>query len=169
MQVTSESGTTEFPDNKANHFKNLLPYPLQFRESGWKVGLTSISHPIPPPHMHQIIDFPDNELICRMECTCGEMGKDQFNRPAFVYKRRSSTIISKNWVDHSHLVTTGKSLMKYIQYTVNTGLNLLEKEKDTLLLSDGKKISPVFRWEAILLWTTPIPLSRTVTCRSNLS
>ena len=63
VKVTSESGTVEFPDNKANHFKNRLPYPLQFRESGWKVGMTSISHPVPPPHAHQIINLLENDLI----------------------------------------------------------------------------------------------------------
>ena len=147
MQVTSESGTVEFPDNKANHFKNRLPYPLQFRESGWKVGMTSISHPVPPPHAHQIINLPDDDLICRMEWTGGGMGKDDFDQDAFVYKRHSSLILVKYWRNESHLVTTGKSLMKYVQYKVMTDLNLMEKEGDSLLSSDGKKLFPVFRWE----------------------
>ena len=41
----SSASTSEFPDNKANSFKNRLPYPLQLRGSGWKVGISDISFP----------------------------------------------------------------------------------------------------------------------------
>ena len=45
MQLMSSASTSEFPDNKANSFKNRLPYPLQLRGSGWKVGISDISFP----------------------------------------------------------------------------------------------------------------------------
>ena len=34
------------PSNEANSFKNRLPHPLEFRETGWKVGLSGISLPL---------------------------------------------------------------------------------------------------------------------------
>ena len=39
----SNVSSTEFPSNQPNHFKNRLPYPLQLKELGWKVGVSSIS------------------------------------------------------------------------------------------------------------------------------
>jgi len=45
VQLMSNASTAEFPDNTANRFKNRLPYPLQLRESGWKVGISDISFP----------------------------------------------------------------------------------------------------------------------------
>ena len=43
VQLTSMASRTEFPSNASNSFKNRLPHPLQFREPGWKVGMSAIS------------------------------------------------------------------------------------------------------------------------------
>ena len=43
VQLMSNASTAEFPSNKPNHFKNRMPYLLQFREAGWKVGMTGMS------------------------------------------------------------------------------------------------------------------------------
>ena len=48
VQLTSIASKTEFPSNASNSFKNRLPHPLQFREPGWKVGMSSISLPAAP-------------------------------------------------------------------------------------------------------------------------
>jgi len=45
VQLLSNASTSEFPDNKANSFKNRLPNPLQLKESGWKVGISDLSFP----------------------------------------------------------------------------------------------------------------------------
>ena len=147
LEVTSESGTTEFPDNKANHFKNRLPYPLQFRESGWKVGLTSISHPVPPLHAHQTIDFPAGDILFELIWSRGGNGAYEWGRPAFIYKRHLTSVTGQDLKNDRNLVSTEKWLMKYIQHKVNTALNLMEKEKDTLFASDGKNFFPELRWE----------------------
>ena len=52
VQLQSNASTAEFPSNKPNHFKNRMPYPLQFRESGWKVGMTAMSLPEAPRKMN---------------------------------------------------------------------------------------------------------------------
>ena len=57
MQVLSNNSTTEFPENAPHSFKNRLPYPLQFKEEGWKVGLTCMTYPTPPVHPH-VTHFP---------------------------------------------------------------------------------------------------------------
>ena len=69
VQLISNANTTEFPSNDANSFKNHLPYPLWFNESEWKVGLTSITYPIPPlkPRSHQTHTFQPENLICRFK------------------------------------------------------------------------------------------------------
>ena len=48
VQLTSMASQTEFPSNASNSFKNRLPHPLQFREPGWKVGMSAISFPAAP-------------------------------------------------------------------------------------------------------------------------
>ena len=48
VQLTSIASQTEFPSNASNSFKNRLPHPLQFREPGWKVGMSAISLPVAP-------------------------------------------------------------------------------------------------------------------------
>ena len=45
IQVLSNASELEFPNNRANHFKNRLPYPLRFEAGQWSVGLSSISLP----------------------------------------------------------------------------------------------------------------------------
>ena len=52
VQLLSNASTAEFPSNQANHFKNRMPYPLQFRESGWKVGMSAMSLPEAPRKMN---------------------------------------------------------------------------------------------------------------------
>ena len=51
VQLLSNSSTAEFPSNQPNHFKNRMPYPLQFREPGWKVGVSAMSLPEAPRKM----------------------------------------------------------------------------------------------------------------------
>ena len=46
VQLSSNACVAEFPSNEANSFKNRLPYPLEFRETGWKVGLSGVSLPL---------------------------------------------------------------------------------------------------------------------------
>ena len=51
VQLLSNASTAEFPSNQPNHFKNRMPYPLQFREPGWKVGVSATSLPEAPRKM----------------------------------------------------------------------------------------------------------------------
>ena len=48
VQLLSNGSTAEFPSNQPNHFKNRMPYPLQFREPGWKVGISAMPLPEAP-------------------------------------------------------------------------------------------------------------------------
>ena len=52
VQLLSNASTSEFPSNRPNHFKNRMPYPLQFREPGWKVGMSALSLPEAPRKMN---------------------------------------------------------------------------------------------------------------------
>jgi len=59
VQLMSNASTKEFPDNKANSFKNRLPNPLQLREPGWKVGVSDLSF----PSAVRKLDYEDNILF----------------------------------------------------------------------------------------------------------
>ena len=63
VQLMSNASTKEFAANSANSVKNRLPNPLQFREPGWKVGLASITYPIPPSNHYLIKPTPFNRTI----------------------------------------------------------------------------------------------------------
>ena len=52
MQLLSNASTAEFPSNQLNQFKNRMPYPLQFREPGWKVGMSAMPLPEAPLKMN---------------------------------------------------------------------------------------------------------------------
>jgi len=73
VQLLSNASTGEFTDNKANSFKNRLPYPLLFEsDKEWKVGLASVSYPIPPSRPHQVPvpqahDFGDDDYVFGIE------------------------------------------------------------------------------------------------------
>ena len=48
VQLTSNANTLEIPANTPHHFKYRMPYTFQFKETGWKVGLTGVSLPEAP-------------------------------------------------------------------------------------------------------------------------
>jgi len=154
VQLLSNASTSEFPDNKANSFKNRLPYPLLFdSDKKWKVGLASVSYPIPPARPHQVPapqshDFDGDDLLCHFEWTI----------ETFIITSRGSWIPSRYRVsfeikgkdlhqDRSK-VTSGKSLMQYLINRLNDRLTrYMERSNESLRAPNGKKYYPVFRWE----------------------
>jgi len=68
VTLMSKASTAEFPDNKANSFKNRLPHPLTFDDKEWKVGLASISYPIPPARPLKRPLIERTTLTMRISC-----------------------------------------------------------------------------------------------------
>ena len=146
VQLQSNASTAEFPSNQPNHFKNRMPYPLQFREPGWKVGLVNISYPIPPskPQSHQTHTFQPDDLICRFKWVM----KSLDIRDNVVVNTYTFELKGKDLIQAKDFITGGKSLMKYIVNRYETYLRQNVSDKsDTLLTSDGDKFYPVFRWD----------------------
>ena len=108
VQLMCNASSTEFPSNAANSFKNRLPNPLQFRESGWKVGLTSLSYPTPPVRPHQTHTFKENDLICR-----------------FRWSMKSPDVRGNIIVNRWTLILTGKLSPKFL-------LAKIEKRKTSI-------------------------------------
>lgn len=67
VQLLSNSVRNDFPENQAQQFKNLLPYPLRFQETGWKVGLVSVSLLIASVPMNI-----KDDLLCRIPWALSE-------------------------------------------------------------------------------------------------
>ena len=106
----SNASSMEFSSNTANSFKNCLPNPLQFRESGWKVGLTSLLYPTPPVRLHQTHTFEQNGRICQFRWRMKSVdvrGNITVNRWTFI-------LTGKDLIQPKYPITGGKSLMKYI-------------------------------------------------------
>ena len=144
VELMSNASSTEFPSNTANSFKNHLPNPLQFRESGWKVGLTSLSYPTPPVWPRQTHTFEENKLICRFRWIM----KSVDVRGNIIVNCWTFILTGKDLIQPKYPITGGKSLIKYIVSEYKAWLRELVSDKgDTLLTTDGKKFYPVFRWE----------------------
>ena len=144
VQLMSNVDTVEFPSNQANHFKNRLPNPLRLEESGWKVGVTGISYPTPPARPPQTHTFDKNDLICRFKWSMQSLDYEG----DIVFHVWTLILTGQDLIDDKHLITGGKSLMKYIVNRYETKVRQLVSDKgDTLLTSDSKKYYPVFKWE----------------------
>ena len=146
MQVLSYSSTTEFPNNAPQSFKSRLPYPLQFKEEGWKVGLTGMTYPTPPVRSIQThFPFEKNDLICRIQWSM--KGKDV--RDNVVIDNLTFTLTGEDLIRDKSLITGGKALMKYIVNRYESKLREEMSDKgDTLTTTpDNKTFYPVFWWE----------------------
>ena len=148
VQLMSNASTLEFPTNRANSFKNRLPTPLQFRESGWKVGLASLSYPTPPLRPHQTHTFTSEDVLCKFEWTMRAITHDSNGQAVIVRPRQSLTIKGQDLIDDRHLVYSGKSLMQYIVYRLKRELTLMESDNgESLRAPDKKRFYPVLKWE----------------------
>ena len=146
VQLMSNASKTEFPSNAANSFKNRLPYPLQFKETGWKVGLTSLSYPTPPTRPHQTHTFEKDDLICRFKWT----SKSEDIRGNVKIDNWTFTLTGQNLIEDKSLITGGRALMKYIIHGYMTEVRRLVTDKgDSLMTTNGepKKFYLVFKWE----------------------
>ena len=148
VQLLSNASKTEFPSNAANSFKTRLPYPLQFKEQGWKVGLVSASYPTPPLHLHQTHTFQPDDLICRFKWVKKAWIKDNHGKDVIAFSNEQVVIKGQDLIDDQHKIRGGKSLMEYISYRLNRQLTLLESSPgQTLRASDGKRYYPILQWE----------------------
>jgi len=153
VQLISSSSTTEFPSNQANSFKNRLPYQIQLKEEGWKVGLSSISYPPPPLRRYEQLThrphlFEDDDILLQfkwsMETQTQSSDGSWFQRPY----RNNFTVRGSDLHEDRVKVTSGKSLMRYLVARYQDRLtHFLENEKESLRAPDGKKYYVVFRWE----------------------
>ena len=154
VQLMSNASTNEFPDNKANSFKNRLPYPLLFEsDKEWKVGLSSVSYPPPPPrrytqlpHRPHLLEDDDTLLEFKWSTESFVLSSDGkwYPRPY----RNTFTIRGSELHEDRVKVTSGKSLMRYLIGRYQDRLtHFMEREKESLRTHDGKKYYAVFRWE----------------------
>ena len=145
VQLMSNASKTEFPANAVNSFKNRLPYPLQFQEPGWKVGLASLSYPTPPARFHQTHTFEPDDLICRLKWPMRGLTSDVNGSSVVVRVRVELEIKGQDLIDDRLKVTSGKSLMQYIVYQFNHKLTLLEFDSGgSLRAPDKKQFYPIF-------------------------
>jgi len=119
VQLISSSSTTEFPSNQANSFKNCLSYQIQLKEEGWKVGLSSISYPVPPLRPHQSPPrrphlFEDDDVLLEFDWTM-ETFQRSSNGLWFPLVYRNGFYIKGADLHKDQVkVTSGKSLMRYL-------------------------------------------------------
>ena len=125
VQLMSNASKTEFPTNAANSFKNRLPYPLQFKEPGWKVGLTNMSYPTPPTRPHQTHTFEPDDLICRFQWMKEGKTVDVSGKEVTAHFRERLILKGQDLIDDQYKITGGKLLMEYIVYRFYRQLTLV--------------------------------------------
>ncbi|XP_020603098.1 uncharacterized protein LOC110042100 [Orbicella faveolata] len=153
VQLISTSSTTEFPSNRANSFKNRLPYQIQLKQEGWKVGLSSISYPVPPlrryqPSTHRPYLFEDDDTLLEFDWSI-ETFQRSSNGIWFPAVYRNGFYIKGADLHKDQVkVTSGKSLMRYLVNRFQDRLTqYMERANESLRAPDGKKYYRVFRWE----------------------
>ena len=152
VQLLSSASTNEFPNNRANSFKNRLPQPLVLDDGDWKVGVANVTYPIPhilpgqPLPQHPLPNFKKNDVLCRIEWSM----KSRDVRGNMNFTRWSFKVSGADLIRDRMLITGGKALMRYIvnRYKVMLREEITNKE-DNLLTTNGsgKKFYPEFRWE----------------------
>ena len=152
VQLMSSACTNEFPNNRANSFKNRLPQPLVFDDGNWKVGVANVTYPIPhilpgqPLPQHPLPNFKKSDNLCQIEWSM----KSRDIRGNLVFNRLKFKVTGADLERDRVLITGGKALMRYIvnRYRVLLREYVTSKE-DTLTTSNGsgKKFYPEFRWE----------------------
>ena len=152
VQLMSSACTNEFPNNRANSFKNRLPQPLVFDDGNWKVGVANVTYPI--PHIqpgqslpqHPLPNFKKNDLICRIEWSM----KSRDTQGNLIFNRWVFRLTGADLERDRRLITGGKALMRYIVHRYKVSLReLITDKEDNLTTSNGngKKFYPEFRWE----------------------
>jgi len=145
VQLLSNASTSEFPDNKANSFKNRLPYPLTFdSDKEWKVGLAGVSYPIPPsrPHqvpVHQAHDFDDDDMLFSVEWTIETFFRQSDG--SWLPGRYSVPFqVTGKELNRDRLkVTSGRSLMQYLINRFHERMyHYMDRANESLRAPDGK-------------------------------
>jgi len=153
VQLISTSSTTEFPSNQANSFKNRLPYQIQLKEEGWKVGLSSISYPPPPLRRYQQLAnrphlFEDDDVLLEFDWSIKTFQRSSNGIWYPSVYRVGFTVKGGDLRKDQVKVTSGKSLMRYLVNSYQHRLTeYMERENESLRAPDGKKYYVVFRWE----------------------
>ena len=152
VQLMSSACTNEFPNNRANSFKNRLPQPLVFDDGNWKVGVTNVTYPIPHVQpgqsllQHPLPNFKKNDLICKIKWSM----KSKDIKGNVIFTRWEFKLTGADLIRDRRFITGGKALMRYIVNRYRVSVKELVNEKgDDLTTSngDGKKFYPEFRWE----------------------
>ena len=134
VQVLSNSNESEYPNNRPNHFKNRLPYPLRLPEREWQVGLSSISLPDTTLNLTKLesLTYPILSVRC---LTSADSSTDSF-----------TTSITFDEIRNSDNIVDGITFMKALINKYNQDLFSAIRGGGTVLHGD-KKIAFTFRWE----------------------
>ena len=87
VTLLSHANKVEFPDNEASSFKIRLPYPLRLSESGWKVGLSSISMPDSRLNLAKLTNNVVKDVLMVMDFVFKTANGEELHSNAYVYGR----------------------------------------------------------------------------------
>ena len=152
VQLLSSASTNEFPNNRANSFKNRLPKPLVLDDGNWKVGVANVTYPIPhiqpgqPLPQHPLPNFKKNDIICIIKWSM----KSKDMRGVLKFNRWEFKLTGADLIRDRMFITGGKALMRYLVNRYKVSLRELVTDKEDNLTTsngNGKKFYPEFRWE----------------------
>ena len=146
VQLMSSASTNEFPNNKANSFKNRLPQPLVFDDGNWRVGVANITYPTPhiqpgQPPLHSPPNFESGDVICRIKWTM----KSKDAKGVVSFHRWTFELTGADLIRDRMLITGGKALMRYIVHRYEVNLRSLVTDKEDDLTTSEKSTHEVHR------------------------
>ena len=163
VTLMSHASTREFPQNRAQQFRNRLPKPLRFVGKGWHVGMVSLSLPTIPRVGEQFVTGPDPLLYVRWHERVYD--KDDQGDDVWWHQRRELKLYGRDMKEHLSS-STGSQFFHQLVYRYEQERALRTQPKNKWAENDGLKLYPTFEWTSqgdLLLHTVNVDSQRRVT------
>ena len=161
VTLMSHASTREFPQNRAQHFRNRLPKPIRFVGRGWHVGMVSLSLPTIPTVAEAFVNEKDPLLYVRWHERAydqDDKGNDRW-RP----QQRELKLLGQDMKDHWS--STGSQFFHKLVYRYEQERAKRTQPKNKWAEENGVKLYPTFEWTSqgdLLLNTVNVDAKRQV-------
>ena len=135
--LPSHANKVEFPDNQASSFKIRLPYPLRLSESGWKVGLSSISMPDSRLNLAKLTNNVVNDVLMVMDFASKTANGEELQSNAYVYGRS---------LQNDNSIVDGIHFLGAVVNRIDQGRALHGKKGTTFLRPKYEREYITFQW-----------------------
>ena len=143
VTLMSHASTREFPQNRAQQFRNRLLKPIRFVGRGWHVGMVSLSLPTIPRVGENFVNEKDPLLYVRWHERVYD--KDDQGNDEWWHQRRELTVRGQDMKGHL-ASSTGSHFFHQLVYRYEQEHALRTQPKNKRAENDGLKLYATFEW-----------------------